>query len=103
LVAANGSDHFAFAQTPGEPSGDRLQHKVANRIAERIVDFVEMVEIDQEHFYIPSANLARTSAVSSHSNQTLAVCQIGEWVVMGRKLESEAWSRLCGQILEDRM
>ena len=49
FVAAEPGDQVVAAQGAGEPLGDAADQLVADRMAERIVDVLEMVEIDVEH------------------------------------------------------
>ena len=48
LVPAQASDLAMFAQCPGQSAGDPLQQRIADGMAERIVDVLEAVEVDQE-------------------------------------------------------
>ena len=49
LVAAEPGDHVVATQGAGEPLGDAADELVADRVAERVVDILEVVEIDVEH------------------------------------------------------
>ena len=49
FVAAEAGDHVGLAYAALEAFGDRLQQLVADRMAERVVDVLEVVEIDIVH------------------------------------------------------
>ena len=49
LVAAEARDEVVAAQGPGEPIGHAADQVVADVMPERIVDVLEMVEVDVEH------------------------------------------------------
>ncbi len=48
LVAAEAADLAMIAHHRLQPVGDLAQQRVADRVAERVVDVLEAVEIDQE-------------------------------------------------------
>ena len=48
LVAAEPRDGVGFAHRRGEPLRDRLQQLVAGVVAQRVVDALEMVEVEEE-------------------------------------------------------
>ena len=49
LVAAEAGDRVARAQRLLEPRGDRREQLVAGRVAEAVVDELELVEVEEEH------------------------------------------------------
>ena len=49
LVAAEPGDGVALAERLLQPVGDLLQQAVAGVVAERVVDLLEVVEVDQHH------------------------------------------------------
>ena len=49
LVAADAGDEIVAADGVGEPLRHRADQLVADRMAERIVDVLEVVEVDVEH------------------------------------------------------
>ena len=49
LVAAQAGDDVALAQATGEARRDFLQQLVARLVAERVVDQLEAVEVDEQH------------------------------------------------------
>ena len=48
LVAAEAGHEVALADRPGDPLGDRDEQRVAGRVAERVVDDLEVVEVDEQ-------------------------------------------------------
>ena len=49
FLAAEPADQIGLAQTRARGLGEDLQHLVADRVAEAVVDRLEMIEIDQQH------------------------------------------------------
>ena len=47
FVSAEARDKIRFPNAVPQPLGDRLQHRVAHIVAERIVDLLEPVHIDK--------------------------------------------------------
>ena len=47
LVAAHAADGVHHAQLLDQPLGDFLEHQVARRVAERVVDVLEAVQVDE--------------------------------------------------------
>ena len=81
LVAAEAGDRVGFSQGRREPRRDRLQQPVAGFVAERVVDLLETVEIDEQR----GALGARPAGPSEHLLDPVederAVGQSGERVV----------------------
>ena len=46
LVAAETGDQIGFAHAAPETIGDRPQQRVADRMSQRVIDFLEVVEIE---------------------------------------------------------
>ena len=49
LVAAQAGDQIVGRCLPRSRSADRAQQLIADRMAERVVDLLELVEIDEQH------------------------------------------------------
>ena len=49
LVAGEARDEVVGAHAPDEPLGDADEHLVADRVTERVVDHLEVVEVDEQH------------------------------------------------------
>ena len=79
LVAAEPGERVAAPQRGAEALGDLDQQRVAVVVAERVVDLLEAVEVDQQHRgRVVAAQRALGAAV-----QERAVGQAGEGVVQG--------------------
>ncbi len=52
FVAAQSRDRVVLGDAAGETPGDLLQQHVADRMAQRIVDVLEVVEIEAEHRHL---------------------------------------------------
>nr|WP_239002946.1 hypothetical protein [Rhodovastum atsumiense] len=49
LVAAEPGEGVGLAQFRLQPGGDGAEQRIAGRVAERVVDFLETIEVDQQH------------------------------------------------------
>ena len=49
LVAAEAAHQVAVAHRAAQAAGEGLQHAVADAVAERVVDHLEAVEVEEEH------------------------------------------------------
>ena len=49
FVAAEPGDEIGLADAAAQPAGDAFQQFVADRVAERVVDALEFVDVDIEH------------------------------------------------------
>ena len=65
LVAAQARDGVLGAHRGAQALGDRAQHRVAGEVAERIVDRLEAVEVDEEH---------RAAALPRAGSRSIACC-----------------------------
>ena len=66
LVAADAGDEVAFADIGLQHAGGMHQHGVAGRVAERVVDLLEAVEIDmQQRDTRPASAGTNRSSISS--------------------------------------
>ena len=82
LVPAEAADGIAFAQASAQPFRDFLEHAVAGFVAERVVDVLEAVEVDEQdrqlHAVPPRLGECVAEALTEHA----AVGQPGELVIM---------------------
>ena len=82
LVAAEPGHEIGFPHAAGEAGGDRFQQRVADHVAERIVDALELVDVDVEH-----GQLAFRRDLGQFPLEPLveqrAVRQVGQRIVMG--------------------
>jgi hypothetical protein len=60
LVAADAADGVALAQHRAQPLAHALQQLVAGRVAERVVDELEVVEVHEHHGDVRAASAAST-------------------------------------------
>ena len=94
LVAAKPRDGVGFAHRAAEPLGDRLQEQVPRVVAERVVDALEMVEVEEQARDLRAVALGARQDLPQPLVQERAVGQPGEDVVLrelvrvgGRDLE----------------
>ena len=80
LVAAEAGDDVGAAHQRAQPVGDRAQQRVAARMAERVVDLLELVEVDEQDGERPAASQARRRRRPSGRGKG-AVRQAGQRVV----------------------
>ena len=80
LVAADARDGVGFAHAAAQPAGHHPQQLVAGRMAERVVDVLELVEIETQHRE-PLAALDMGQRFAEALAQQQAVRQVGESVV----------------------
>ena len=101
LVAAEAGDHVAFAHDRAQPLGDRDEQEVAARMAERVVDLLELVEIDEVH----GAHLLRRAGgkrVVHAAAQDGAVGQSGERVEARKVVDLGLRDLALGDVLADQ-
>ena len=80
LVAAEPGDRGAERDPPLEPQADLLEHLVAVVVAERVVDLLEAVEVDQQQ-RDPRVHVRGRDALLEALVEARAVRQAGERVV----------------------
>ena len=88
LVAADAADGVHHAQLPHQALGDLLQHLVAGGVAERVVDVLEAVQVDEHHRGLLAVALARGQRLGEPVFQQAAVGQPGQRVVVGEVLRA---------------
>ena len=80
LVAADAAQRAVVADRVGKTRGGHLQHDVAGVVAERVVDGLEVVEIDKENR--EPAQVGRVGDVVTQALQRrIAVAQAGQQIV----------------------
>ena len=80
LVAAHARDHVELARAAAQTLADQLEQLVADMVAERIVDALEVVEVETEHREALAA-LDALDLVIELFEQQRAVGQVGQRVV----------------------
>jgi hypothetical protein len=86
LVAADAADGVADAQLVHQPRGDFLQQLVADRVAERVVDGLEAIQVDEHHRGALAVAVAERERLREAVLQQAAIGQRGERVVVGEVL-----------------
>ena len=85
LVAAQARREVARLQRAAQAPGDGLQQLVADRMAERVVDRLEVVEVEEEDRVVAPA---RGEQLAELVEEQRAVGQAGQRVVVGLVLEA---------------
>ena len=105
LVAAEPRERVVVAHAGAEPRPDLAQHLVAGMVAQRVVELLEAVEVDEQERELVAARDRRLEAVE----QVPAVAQAGQ--VVGQRLalahaqpldHREPRARHAGQHRDDR-
>ena len=100
LVAAQPRQDVAFLQAAAHPLGHRLEQLVAGRMAERVVDALEMVEIEIEHRELPAAADQRKLLLELLTQQH-AIGQVGERIVVRQVRDPLLRLLAFGDVLDD--
>jgi len=80
LVAADPRAHIVVADASTEPLGDGLQQLVAHGVAERIVDDLKPVEIEEQHRHLVAAAVGPHEFMLEAVEQQRPVTESGERV-----------------------
>ena len=78
FVAAHARHGVAVAHAGDQALGHVLQHAVAGGVAERVVDFLEVVEVDEQHRHLRVQALAVRGRLAHAVDQQQAVGQAGQ-------------------------
>src|SRR5271169_872792 len=97
LVAAETSDNVAFAQTVGQLLAYFLQDGVARGMPERIVDALEIVEINVKDADRLTVSGARLDLLEARP-KGIAVGQIGQSVMAGQMSDARLVATLFGHV-----
>ena len=101
LVAAEAGEEIGLARRAPEPCRGLLQHLVADGVAMRVVDRLEVVEVDAEHRRLVAARQRRFHP--GHMLEELgAVGQLGQRVVARQMLDPRFLLALLGDVLVRR-
>ena len=102
FVAADTGQRVARAQSSPQPHGDPLQQSVADRMAEGVVDVLEVIEIHHHHRDAlpmpPGAGQRLAQAVAQHD----AVRQSGQGVVVSQTVDVVERRDPLGDVLDQR-
>ena len=96
LVAAEPADLALARRSRGEPLGDLLEQRVADRMAERVVDVLEAVEIDQEQGAAAGRAALVLQRLVERAPHQHAVGQAGQRIVFGEAVDLLARSGAAG-------
>jgi hypothetical protein len=87
FVAAHARDRILFAQRSLQPRGDRLEQLVAGRMAQRVVDDFEAIEVEKHHrqrmLHPPRVRQRDREPVAEEA----AIRQAGQRIVIGLILD----------------
>ena len=83
LVAAEPGDRVVFAHCLSEASCNLLQHLVARRVAERVVDLLEAVQVHRQDGHLTAALLRLGDRLGNTLDKQGAIGEPGERVVLG--------------------
>ena len=97
LVATEAGQEVAVAQrAPAQHRADARDQLVADRVAQGVVDVLEVVEVEREHRASAVVALARRPARGpSSASKPAAVEQLGERIMVGEVLELALVAFLC--------
>ena len=87
FVAAEARDHAVGLEDAFDPLGDRLQHGIAGDVAEQIVDFLEAVEVEEQHGKAAVGAAMRREFGLQLLVEAGAVRQFGQRIVMGEEMD----------------
>jgi len=87
LVTAQACHGVFLAGAGFEPCGDHLQYRIANRMAERVVDVLEVVEVEKQQRAAQVVPLVQRGLLVQSVHQQGAVRQVGQRVVVGQVLD----------------
>jgi hypothetical protein len=100
LVAADARDGVVVAQRRAQPARDLLQQLVADVVAQRIVDELEAVEVDEQHRHLLVEPLRLRQRLAQPIHQHRAVGQAGERVVVRQVLDARLLRLALGDVLD---
>jgi hypothetical protein len=83
FVAAGAAGKVARPGHPRQHGGDVAQRAIARAVAVRVVDFLELVDVDHQHAEPPAGDLAAQLRCIEMLGQPLAIGEPGQVVVMG--------------------
>ena len=101
LIAAQAADLAMVAHDRGQALGDLAEQCVADRVAERVVDVLEPVEIDQEQraAFLPASGIAQR-LVEGFAHQG-AIGQAGQRIEAGKAADLLFRAALFGEVGAD--
>ena len=100
LVAAEPRDKSTFAGSL-QADGDLPQQRVADRMAEHVVDVLEAVEVDADHREILLRHRRALERRIEALVEGRAIGQIRQCIVMGKVLDCRLGAPALGDVLDD--
>ena len=88
LVAADARDQIGRAEPLAQHLGDRLEHRVAGRVAVRVVDLLEVVEVEHDDRARVAVADGAGERLDEARLEAAAVEQRGQQVVVGDEREA---------------
>nr|GEU28653.1 hypothetical protein [Tanacetum cinerariifolium] len=121
LVAAMAADGIDAAHAAHQPLRRLAQQQVAHVVAQRVVDVLETVEVDEQHGHHAVVTARRRQRLVQPIEQQHAVGQVGQHVVLGqvagaglepaarghavhqRQVDCQLLALACGDLAHDRV
>ena len=101
LVAAEPADLAFLADHVGEALRDLLEERVADRMAQRVVDVLEPVEIDQEQGAAARGAVLALQRLVERAAHQHPVGQAGQRIIFGEAVDLLLRAALLGEIAAD--
>ena len=98
LVATEPASRPPSGNRRGEPLGHLLQHPIAHRMAEAVVDHLEVVEVDEQHGDLAGRGGGEQPVEQADERRTIG--EIGQVVVRRRVGEALCRSTLVGDVFD---
>ena len=102
LIAAEASEGVVGTQDGLQPRGDELEQTIARGVAETVVHFLEVVEVEVEHGDIAAASTGASECVLQPVTQERAVGQPGEPIVEREVIDHALDVLAAGDVAGDR-
>ena len=101
LVASQAAHRVAAAHGLGQAVGHRAQQPIPDVVAERIVDVLEAVQVDEQHRHALARLLGFLQRLSETADAQRAVGQLGEHIVFGVELHPGLGAFAVGDVHRD--
>ena len=102
FVSAQPRDNVGLAHAMAQPPGHRLEQFVAGRMTERIVDGLELIEVDRDQRDLVAAAIDADQRIVEHVAELQAVGQLGQPVMPGEIGDAGCGARRLGDVLVRR-
>lgn len=101
LVTAQACDHVLVTQQRLQPTGRLDQHRIPDRMAQRVVDIFEVIEIEEKHAGDDAVMAKPAHLLLDLLHQVQPVGDPGQGVIVGLMADLLLIFHLCGDILDD--